>query len=482
MASASSADAQDRALEVSRVNLFEHAENVRIFKRQKRPRLPVVVVTGFLGSGKTTLLQHLLSNKQNLRIAAAVNDFASLNIDESLIRSLPSSSKASRVVELSNGCICCSLMGSLQDAVWSLLKEGGDVDLDNINYLVIETSGITDPTRIVASLEAKFGKMYRARLDAVVTVVDADYFSQWLRSADAEADSAGTITSPVAVHQLEAADVVVLNKTDLVDPPIAAAVTKLIRQYAPHATVIPTSHAIVPITAVLDVQSSGMGGSEKFGFHTHEKLQETFTPSIEGGFLRPESRRDASSAHQHSHTAHTPGSEFHSLSITLDHSRGPVLLKALMELVSSDAMAGLVRAKGIFWVAAFDGDAPEEGDPLREWRCVVHMSGRAPGRWSWELDDRWMGPPQTEIVFIGGHETLDLKKLEESVRALPLTSRALLPLKPAVPPETTDRLLKQLETDDRFEVLSAGSQESVVFLRLLGPFHTVAVLVSTIGN
>ena len=104
------------ALELNRFKMTLHAENVRVFSAHRKPQLPVVVVTGFLGSGKTTLLRHLLTNKQNLRIAAAVNDFASLNIDESLIRGMPAQAQASRVVELSNGCVCCSLMGSLKKA------------------------------------------------------------------------------------------------------------------------------------------------------------------------------------------------------------------------------------------------------------------------------------------------------------------------------------------------------------------------------
>ena len=464
--------AEARALEAARVNLYLHAENVRVFNTQQRPRLPVVIVTGFLGSGKTTLLRHLLTNKQNLRLAAAVNDFAALNIDESLIRSLPAKAQANRVMELSNGCICCSLMGSLQEAVWSLLQEGGDVDLDNINYLVIETSGITDPTRIVTSLEAKFGKMYRARLDAVVTVVDVDLFSQWLPCATTtkigESEDAGgsvsaqkgstntyDIPNEVAVHQLRAADVIILNKMDLVSEATADAVKEMVLRHAAHARIVPAIHAKVALDAVLDVQSSDdHSGIDKIGFHTHEKVQTTYTPSLAGGALlrRPQSRPSANgSRSSHDAHAHTPGDAFHSLAIDIDHARGPISMEALLRFIAGPAVKGLVRAKGILWLTCsspgFQTDShtlPKNSNPdslgrghrpgtvkdstskdhLRNWRCVIHMSGRAPGRWSWELDGQWSGPPHSEIVFIGSRQVLDLEFLRKACDELPLSSTA----------------------------------------------------------
>lgn len=127
--------------------------------------LPVTIVTGFLGAGKTTLLNHVLNNKSNLRIAAAINDFASLNIDERLVRS-KNHQQEQEIVELSNGCVCCHLLQDLQAAVWKLLQNNND-DLDSVNYLIVETSGVSDPCEIIRTLDAKFGKCFRARLDSV---------------------------------------------------------------------------------------------------------------------------------------------------------------------------------------------------------------------------------------------------------------------------------------------------------------------------
>ena len=108
----------DDDLEAQRVNLFLHAENVRIFKTTEDRQLPVTIVTGFLGSGKTTLLNHILSNKSNLRVAAAINDFAELNIDANLVRQQQGDvSRGSSIIQLSNGCVCCHLLDDLKEAV-----------------------------------------------------------------------------------------------------------------------------------------------------------------------------------------------------------------------------------------------------------------------------------------------------------------------------------------------------------------------------
>ena len=156
-------------------NLFVHRENAAW--GQKRKRLPVTLVTGFLGAGKTTLLRFVLSNKENLRIAAAVNDFAAVNIDAQLVakESTGEGSGRGNVIALTNGCLCCSIAKDFRTAVWTLMQE---CDKGNVDYLVIETSGVSDPLASIRALEEDFGKMYRVRLDSVVTVVDIDYFQK----------------------------------------------------------------------------------------------------------------------------------------------------------------------------------------------------------------------------------------------------------------------------------------------------------------
>ena len=151
-------------------------ENRRMNRSSKI--LPVTLVTGFLGSGKTTLLRKLLPQQGlGFRLGAVVNDFAELNVDADIVRRIGVPS--SQVVELTNGCICCNLAADLKQAVWRMLQsaEGsgsGSATPADVEYLLVETSGITDPMSIIATLEEAFGKMTRVRLESVVTVVDID--------------------------------------------------------------------------------------------------------------------------------------------------------------------------------------------------------------------------------------------------------------------------------------------------------------------
>lgn len=368
---------QDEDLEAHRVNLFLHAENVRVFDTPKDRQLPVTLVTGHLGSGKTTLLHHVLTHKHNLRIAAAVNDFAELNIDENLIQHRQTG-RANQVVELSNGCVCCHLLDDLKAAVWKLLGEG---ELDAINYLVIETSGVSDPAAIIRTLDAKFGKCYRARLDSVVTVVDADQ----MLNEDA------AMTSQAALAQLQCADVIILNKMDLLNDPEkdCQALEQRIRSINPTAVVHPTNHCRIPLSNILDVT---LPDTSRGAGPTHEASQVPIYVSATGGALRRPSSLNQD--HQNDHN-HLQKDDFVSISVTLKD--GPLSLYKLQQFVTSQP--NLARMKGVVWIDAM---------PL--YRCVLHWSGR--GRLGFRLDGKWTGPPQSEMAFIGRASTFEANSLE----------------------------------------------------------------------
>ena len=232
----------------SRVNLYLHRENTLWGKKAKY--LPVTLVTGFLGAGKTTLLRHILTNKHNLKIAAAVNDFAEVNIDSKLVKETPSHNS---VVELTNGCLCCSIAGEFRSAVWKLLQ---DADIGKINYLVIETSGVTDPQNTIATLEEEYGKMYRIRLDVVVTVVDSDALVKGLIT-----QGASGMGSAAADSQLKCADVVLLNKTDLLSEEEVESAKQFIDTYVPGAKVYTTKWCAISLQNIMEVEEVKPGST-----------------------------------------------------------------------------------------------------------------------------------------------------------------------------------------------------------------------------
>ena len=157
--------------------------------------MPVTIITGFLGSGKTTLLNHILSNRQDLKIAILVNEFGDINIDSQLLVSMDED-----MMELSNGCICCTINDGLVDAVYRVLERDEPVD-----YMVIETTGVADPLPIIITfLGTELRDM--TRLDSIITVVDSETFTP------------DHFDSEAALKQIGYADITILNKTDLANP------------------------------------------------------------------------------------------------------------------------------------------------------------------------------------------------------------------------------------------------------------------------
>ena len=358
--------------------------------------LPVTIITGFLGSGKTTLLNHILTNQQGLKTAVLVNEFGEIGIDNELIITTDEN-----MVELSNGCVCCTINEDLIAAVYKVLERPEKVD-----YLVVETTGLADPLPVALTfLGTELRDM--TRLDSIVTLVDCENFSLDL------------FNSQAAQSQITYGDIIVLNKIDLVDEADVDALEVRIRDMKESARIIRTQKSQVPLPLILSV---GLFESDKYfspepeshkphkphehhDHHEHHHHECTADCTHEHHDHHHEHDHHDHSHDHHHHSNHLEMDGFTSLSIESDK---PFSIRKFQYFLDNQLPSNVFRAKGILW---FKESAK---------RHVFHLSGK---RFTLE-DDEWKGEPKNQLVLIG--QNLDHAQLREQIEAclnLPTANR-----------------------------------------------------------
>lgn len=359
--------------------------------RHQSTRLPVTVLSGFLGAGKTTVLSHVLNNREGKRVAVIVNDMSEINIDSSILQNEVSLNRSEeKLVEMSNGCICCTLREDLLEEVNELAKNG------QFDYLLIESTGISEPLPVAETFtfedEDGVSLSHVARLDTMVTVVDAVNFLvdyDEAKSLQETGESLGEederSVADLLVDQVEFADVILISKTDLIEPASLERLIAVLKTLNTEAKIIPIIQGQVDIDQILD--------TNLFDFSRAQQAP---------GWLK-EMRGE-----------HVPETEEYGIGSFSYEARRPFHPEKFYNFLHSEDHRGkLIRSKGFFWLATrpeFAGQWSQAGGIARYGFAGLFWKAVPKERWPDDEDylesihNLWVEPfgdMRQELVFIG---------------------------------------------------------------------------------
>ena len=377
-------------------------------------KLPVTVLSGFLGAGKTTVLSHILNNRENKKVAVIVNDMSEINIDAETIKNEISLNRSEeKLVEMSNGCICCTLREDLLKEVTNLANQG------RFDYLVIESTGISEPLPVAETFtfadENGISLSDVADLDTMVTVVDAVNFLKDYEEAKYLKDKGESLgeddersVADLLVDQVEFADLILISKTDLIDDQALKRLTAIIKTLNTKAKIIPIIKGEVELDKVLN---TGL-----FDFEEAQKAP---------GWLK-EMRGE-----------HIPETEEYGISSFSYEARRPFHPEKFLNFLHSTQKFGkLIRSKGFFWLATrpeFAGQWSQAGGIAHYgfagmfWKAVPKKDWPQDEEYLSSIKEQWVEPfgdMRQELVFIGQH--LDKEKMINSLDLCLLTEDEVL--------------------------------------------------------
>ena len=354
-------------------------------------QLPVTVLSGFLGAGKTTVLSHVLNNRQGKRVAVIVNDMSEINIDAAIVQSEVSLNRSEeKLVEMSNGCICCTLREDLLEEVTKLARDG------RFDYLLIESTGISEPLPVAETFtfadEDGVSLSDVASLDTMVTVVDAVNFLRDYDSAKSLHEAGESLgeedersVSDLLVDQVEFADVILISKTDLAPAEDVERLTAILRSLNTQARILPIANGNVDTDDILDT-----------GLFDFERAQQA------PGWLA-EMRGE-----------HVPETEEYGIGSFSYVARRPFHPKKFFDFLhATKAYGKLIRSKGYFWLASrpqFAGQWSQAGGIARYgfagmfWKAVPQSNWPTDPEYLAAIKENWVEPfgdMRQELVFIG---------------------------------------------------------------------------------